>query len=209
MVEATARVRVDVPEPGAAMEVGLKEAVTPVGIPVADNAIAELKPPETVVVMVDVPLLPAVTETEVGEAASVKAGVAAAVTVNETDVVWVMLSPEPVMVMEYVPGAVVEATVKVAVEVPEPGAEMDVGLKPTVTPVGMPVAEREMAESKPPETAVVMVDVPLVPTTTETEAGEAAMVKAGDALVGARALISAAPFGLPHPVTRSYPVTAE
>lgn len=58
MVEATARVNVDVPEPGAAMDVGLKLAVTPVGAPDAVRAIAELKPPDTAVVMVDTPLVP-------------------------------------------------------------------------------------------------------------------------------------------------------
>ena len=83
MVEATARVNVDVPEPGAAMDVGLKLAVTPVGAPDAVSAIAELKPPDTAVLMVEAPLLPCATETEVGEAASVKAGLAAAVTVSE------------------------------------------------------------------------------------------------------------------------------
>ena len=99
VVEATASVKVDVPEPGAAMDVGLKLAVTPVGMPLADNATAELNPPETAVVMVDEPLLPAATETEVGEADSVNAGVATAVTVSETPVVWVMPSPEPVTVI--------------------------------------------------------------------------------------------------------------
>ena len=99
MVEATASVRVDVPEPGAAIDVGLKVAVTPAGWPLADNATAELNPPETVVVMAEVPLLPCTTDTEVGEAASVKAGVAAAVTVSETAAACVMLSPDPVIVI--------------------------------------------------------------------------------------------------------------
>ena len=40
------------------MDEGLKVTVTPAGWPLADNAIAELKPPETVVVMVEVTLLP-------------------------------------------------------------------------------------------------------------------------------------------------------
>ena len=84
MVEATARVNVDVPEPGAAIDVGLNVAVTPVGWPLAVKATAELNPPETVVEIVEDPLLPCTTETEVGEAASVKAGVAVAVTVSET-----------------------------------------------------------------------------------------------------------------------------
>lgn len=60
-----------------------------------------------------------------------------------------------------------------------------------------------MAASKPPETEVVTVDVPLLPCTTETEVGEAEMVKLGVVDVGARALIRAAPFGLPQPVAKS------
>jgi hypothetical protein len=67
----------------------------------------------------------------------------------------------------------------VMVEVPEPGVAIDVGLKPTVTPVGWPFADKAMAESKPPEMAVVIVDVPLLPCPTETEVGEAEMVKLG------------------------------
>jgi hypothetical protein len=97
VVEATARVNVDVPEPGAAMDVGLKLAVTPVGAPDAVRAIAALKPPDTAVVTVETPLLPCTTETAVGEAASVKAGLAAAVT--ESDIVADSVRPPPVPVM--------------------------------------------------------------------------------------------------------------
>ena len=39
--------------------------------------------------------------------------------------------------------------------VPEPGAAMEAGLKLYVTPEGTPVAVKEIAVSKPPETAVV------------------------------------------------------
>jgi hypothetical protein len=92
-------VMVDVPEPGAAMDVGLKLTVTPVGWPLAVNAIAELKPPETAVVIVDVPLLPCTTETEVGEAEMVKAGVGVEVTVSETLVVSTVLPDVPLTVM--------------------------------------------------------------------------------------------------------------
>ena len=99
VVEATARVNVDEPDPGAAMDVGFNVAVTPVGWPDAVNAIAELKPPETAVVMVEVPLLPCATETDVGEAVSVKALTGAEVTVREMVAVWVMLSPDPLTVM--------------------------------------------------------------------------------------------------------------
>jgi hypothetical protein len=65
----------------------------------------------------------------------------------------------------------------VIVDDPEPGAAIDVGLKLTVTPLGWPEADKAIAESNPPETAVVIVDVPLEPGATETEAGEGEMLK--------------------------------
>jgi hypothetical protein len=98
---------------------------------------------------------------------------------------------------------VVEATAMVIVDAPEPGAAMDVGLKVTVTPVGWPVADNAIAESKPPEITVVIVEVPLLPCTTETEVGEAEMVKLGDDVVPERAVISPEPLGLPQPVAKS------
>ena len=48
-VRETVRMNSDEPEPGAAMEAGLKLYVTPDGTPVADREIAESKPPDTVV----------------------------------------------------------------------------------------------------------------------------------------------------------------
>jgi hypothetical protein len=99
VVEATARVKVDVPEPGAAMDVELKLAVTPVGAPDAARVMAELKPPDTAVVMVETPLLPCRAETAVGEAVSVKAGLAAAVTVSEIVADSVKPPPVPVTVI--------------------------------------------------------------------------------------------------------------
>ncbi len=74
MVEPTARVTVDDPDPGAAIDVGLKLTVTPAGWPLADKATAVSKPSSALVVTVEVPLLPCTTETEVGEADSVKVG---------------------------------------------------------------------------------------------------------------------------------------
>src|ERR1035437_6206539 len=130
----TLSVMVEVPEPGAAIDTGLNVAVVPLGSPVALRPIAELKPPETVVVIVLVPLAPW-TETEVGEAAMVNAGTV--VTVRETVAVCVVPPPPvPGTVIVYEPGATVEATAMVMVEVPEPGAPMDAGLKVTSTPVG-------------------------------------------------------------------------
>ena len=98
--EATAIVIVDEPEPGAAIEAGLKDTVTPAGWPEAERAIAELNPPETDVETVEVPELPCTTETDVGEAEIVKFGTGAAVTVSETDVVWVVDPPVAVIVIE-------------------------------------------------------------------------------------------------------------
>src|SRR6266478_8848756 len=69
-------VSVELPAPGAAMEAGLKLALTPVGNPETDNEIRELKPPLTVVEMVVVPVLPWVSVRLAGEALTVKSGVA-------------------------------------------------------------------------------------------------------------------------------------
>jgi hypothetical protein len=46
---------VELPPPGAAMVLGLKLTVVPLGAPEAVRLIALLKPPLTVVVMVEVP----------------------------------------------------------------------------------------------------------------------------------------------------------
>ncbi len=94
-----------------------------------------------------------------------------------------------------------DATASVRVEVPDPGAAMDVGLRLAVTPVGAPEADKVIAELKPPATVVVIVDVPLLPCTTDTDVGEAEMLKLGVGLE-VRALISPL-FGVPQPVTRS------
>jgi len=63
-----------------------------------------------------------------------------------------------------VPGEVDEATLIVIVEVPAP--MMEVGSKVTLTPLGSPDAERAIDELNPPETAVVIVEVPLLPSAT-------------------------------------------
>ena len=70
-------------------------------------------------------------------------------------------------------------TVIVMVEVPEPGAGIEVGLKVTVVPEGIPEADRLMALLKPPLTAVVMVEVALITLCHAEDAGEAEMVKLG------------------------------
>jgi hypothetical protein len=96
-VDATVNVRVDVPEPGAAIDAGLKMAVVPVGSPDTLSAIAEAKPPETAVVMTLVPLAPCAMDSVGGAAAMVNAG---AVTVRDTVAVCVSPPPVPVTVTE-------------------------------------------------------------------------------------------------------------
>jgi hypothetical protein len=77
-----AKVSVELPLPGAAIEVGLNVAVTPVGRAETDSETAALNPPLTLVEIVLLPELPWTTERLVGEALKVNAGVAAALTVR-------------------------------------------------------------------------------------------------------------------------------
>ena len=65
---------VELPEPGAAIGLGLKLTVVPDGTPEVDRLMALLKPLLTVVVMVDVPWLPCWMLSEAGEAEIAKSG---------------------------------------------------------------------------------------------------------------------------------------
>lgn len=190
-------VMVEVPEPGAGMGLGLKVTV----LEPPDRLIAESKPPATFEVMVNVPELPLATVMAFGKA-EIEKLFFVALTVRVTVVAFVTPPPVPVTVMVYVPFAVVVSTVSVKVEVPEPGAAIDAGLKVAVTPAGWPVADKATAESKPFKAAVAIFEVPLLPCATETEVGEAEIVKLAEA-VPARASMRAAPFGLPQPVDKS------
>ena len=136
-LEVAANLRVDVPVP--VIDAGVKVAVTPDGRVLADKVTAESNPPVTVLVIVVLPELPLRTLTEVGEALRAKPGAA---TVRVTVVVCVMPFPKPLTVIVYVPAVVVEATVKVSTELPDPGAERGLTEKPAVTPVGMPDADK-------------------------------------------------------------------
>jgi hypothetical protein len=70
----TVIVIVEVPAPGAGIVFGLKLTVVPAGAPVADRPIALLKPPLTVVVIVEVPGLPLAMLRDVGDAEMAKLG---------------------------------------------------------------------------------------------------------------------------------------
>jgi hypothetical protein len=91
--------------------------------------------------------------------------------------------------------------VNVTVEAPEPGAFMDAALNAAVAPAGSPDALREMVESKPPDTAVVIVLFPFEPWATETEVGEAVIVKAGTVTVKVTVVLFVSPPPVPVTVT--------
>ena len=86
-VLAAEKVRVELPLPGAAIEAGLKLAVTAGGRPDADKDTVELNPPLTVLETVVLPELPWVTDRLAGETLIAKSGVAVALTVRATIVV--------------------------------------------------------------------------------------------------------------------------
>jgi hypothetical protein len=58
VLDPTVTVMLELPDPGAAMVVGLNETVVPEGAPEADNAMELLNPLLTTVVMVDPPWFP-------------------------------------------------------------------------------------------------------------------------------------------------------
>lgn len=105
------------------------------------------------------------------------------------------------------PVAVEEATVKDIVEVPAPVIE--VGLKATLTPEGCPLAVRAIEELNPPVTVLVIVEFPEPPCAIETDPGEGERLKPGPDNVSANVLSRPLPLGLPQPVAKSYPATAE
>ena len=110
----------------------------------------------------------------------------------------------PVTTRLWVPVFTVEGTVKVIVEVPDPGAGMVLGLNFAA----LMLAVRAIDELNPPETVVVIVDVPVLPRVIVSLFGLALMVKSALPPPAVNELISVAPFGLPQPVTRSKPGVA-
>jgi hypothetical protein len=111
-------VKVLLPLPGAVMLVGAKFAVTPLGRPDTDRAMAELNPFPTVVVKVICAELPVATLAFEGLADNVK--VAKTVKLS----VWVLVIPPPVAVTVKlaVPAAAVEVAESVRTLLPVPGA---------------------------------------------------------------------------------------
>ncbi len=95
----TVIVIVDVPEPGAGIGFGLKLTVVPEGAPAADKVIALLKPPLTLVVILDVPWLPCWMLSDAGDAEMAKLGCCEDNTVNVSVVLCWMPPPLPVTVI--------------------------------------------------------------------------------------------------------------
>jgi len=155
-----------------------------------------------VLVIVEVPLEPTATETEVGEAESVN--VPGGATIKVILAVCVTPLPDALTVTVYVPGVTVEGTVRVSVESPEPGAGKVRGLKLAVTPVGRLEADNVIAASNPPVRTAATVVIPLAPCCTVRVLGETLRLKfALGPVVLERTSSRPGPFGLPQPVTRS------
>lgn len=88
------KVRVEFPPPGAAMVTGLNDAVTPEGRPATVSDTAELNPPLTLVETLLLAVPPWAMLTAVGEAVTVKSGVADC----QTSVIGVALAAAPAWV---------------------------------------------------------------------------------------------------------------
>jgi hypothetical protein len=92
--------------------------------------------------------------------------------------------------MVYNPVGVAEATDIVIVEFPVPGADIEFGLKFTVTPAGIPDAENVIELLNPFTAVVVSVEDPWPPGVTLTPEGEADRVKVGAPFARVVALIT-------------------
>ena len=149
--------RVSVLEP--VVLAGLRNALTPLGMPEALKLTVPVKPFCGVTVMVLPPLEPCVRLTLPGVAESAKLG--AALTVRVSVVVSVKLPEVPVIVTVAVPAVAVLLAESVSVLV----VDVLLGLKEAVTPAGRPDAAKLTLPEKPPWGAKEIALVPLVPCT--------------------------------------------
>ena len=162
--------------PPAVTEVGLNEAVTPDGRPLAARATDSAEPETRAVLIVLVPAAPWATERLAGLALMEKLLVTGAVTVRATVVVWVAEAAVPVIVTVTGPPRVaVPLAVRVSVELPP--AVTEVGLNEAVTPDGRPLAARATDSAEPETRAVLIVLPPEAPWATERLVGLALMLK--------------------------------
>ena len=101
------------------------------------------------------------------------------VTLSDTLAVRVREPPLAVTVSGNVPAVAVGVAVKLRLELPEPGAPIDDGVKVAVTPLGSPETESAIELLKPPVACVVMPIEALLPCWTLTVPGDAVTVKSG------------------------------
>lgn len=144
----------------------MKVTEAPLGIPDALRLTALLKLPPIVVVIVEPAALPCATVKEDGAAETARVGCPLEVTVTETAAVCVSPPPKPLTTIGYVPVGVPDEAETVIVEVPAPGAAIEVGEKLTLMPVGMPTAAGAIELLNPPETVVLIVAVAADPPAT-------------------------------------------
>jgi|SRR5271165_760750 len=152
---------------------GLKDAVTPLGRPVADKLTLPLKPFCGVTVIVLVPLAPCAIGTVLGDAERVKFAGATAVTVRETVVAFDKLPDTPEMITVAMPVAAVPLAVSVKVLV----LVAPLGLNDAVTPLGRLVADKLTPPLNPFCGVMVIVLVPLAPCAIVMLLGNAERVK--------------------------------
>src|SRR5205807_413433 len=157
----------------AVTDVGVTEALAPLGVP--DTLRLIVPPlPTTVVEMVLEPLAPCTTLTLLWLSEIVKFGLGA-VTVSCTVVVWVTDPSVPVIVSVYVPAAPSFPTRRSSDLLP---AVTDVGVTEALAPLGVPDTPRLIVPPLP-TTVVEMVLEPLAPCARLTPLGLAEIVKFG------------------------------
>lgn len=158
-------------------DVGLNDAVTPLGIPDALNDTAPVNPPMSVTVIVSVPPLPCVTGRVDAEELRLKPDVILALTASAIVVLAVVVPEVPLMVTVTGPPTVA-ALLAVSVSTLLPV----VGLVPkaAVTPLGRPEAARVTLPVNPPASITERVSVALLPCVTESADDEGDSVKLGE-----------------------------
>ena len=186
-------------------DVGLKAAVTPVGMPDAVIATVPVKGLTSVTVIVSVPLAPGATDSVAADDFSVKPPVGE-VTVSATVVVAVRVPEVPVIVTVEVPAAAVLLAVSVrTLEVAD-----DVGLKDAVTPVGNPDAAKDTLPVNGLMSVTEIVSVPLEPATTDNAVADGLSVKppVGEVTVSAIVVVAVRVPEVPVIVTVEVPAAA-